>query len=478
MLLADASIPRERPAQVSATRRRRLRPGWPLWAALVLYPLWWALGIGAVEFILAAIPMSWMLLQRRPIKIPPAFGIWLAFLAWNVISLVMLPAHAPGTLDGSLSGRGLSLVLRMIQLAAATIFLLYIVNLTPEELPQRRILKWMSALFLVTVAGGLLALASPNFQFTSPMELLLPHHIAANTYVKTLVHPAAAQVQNVLGFQAPRPAAPWAYTNLWGNNLSLLLVWFCVYMWEPKVLRNHVRLALVLLVALIPVVYSLNRGLWFGVIASIAFLILRLARRGDVRATLITISAIAVGTILFLATPLNHIVEQRASHGKSNSIRAFVDGASFRGAVDSPLLGWGDSRKVIGSSQSIAVGPSVACPLCGGVNVGSAGEIWLVMFSQGLLGAALYVGFFALVWWRLRFDTSLIGAGARLITILTVFYTFFYNNLPTGLMISMLSIGIASRHLQVPALLPDDAEPLGVADPPGPALRVRQAEPA
>jgi hypothetical protein len=459
MLLADATLPRQRPATVSTRLRRRFAPGWPLWAALVLYPLWWALGLGAFEFILAAIPMSWMLLRRRPLKMPPAFGIWLAFLVWNLVSLVMLPAHAPNTLDGSLSGRGLSLALRMIQLATATIFLLYIVNLTKEELPPRRILKWMCTLFLVTVAGGLLALASPHFEFTSPVEHLLPHHIATNSYVKSLVHPAAAQVQDVLGYQAPRPAAPWGYTNLWGNNLSLLMIWFCVYMWEPKVLRNHLRLALVLLVALVPVVYSLNRGLWFGVVASVAFIILRLARRGDVRATLITMSAIAVGAILFLATPLNHVVEQRASHGKSNSIRAFVDGASFRGAVDSPLIGWGDSRKVIGSSQSIAVGPSPNCPLCGGVNVGSAGEIWLVMFSQGLLGAALYVGFFAFVWWRLRFDTSLIGAGARLITILTVFYTFFYNNLPTGLMISMLSIGIAARNLQPATLSTDPAEP-------------------
>jgi hypothetical protein len=375
----------------------------------------------------------------------------------------MLPAHAPNTVDGSLTGRGLSLLLRMIQLATATIFLLYIVNLTKQEVSQRRILKWMAALFLITVAGGLLALASPHFEFTSPVELLLPHRIATNVYVNSLVHPAAAQVQNVLGFQAPRPAAPWGYTNLWGNNLSLLMVWFCVYMWEPKLVRNHFRLLLVLIVALVPIVYSLNRGLWFGVIVSIAFIMLRLARRGDIRATLITMTAIAIGGVLFLATPLNHIVEQRASHGKSNSIRAFVDRKSFDGALASPLIGWGDGRKVIGSSSSIAVGPSSSCTQCGQVNVGSAGEIWLVMFNQGLLGAAMYVGFFVVVWWRLRFDTSLIGAGARLITLLTVFYTFFYNNLPTGLMISMLSIGIASRNLIAPP--PDQTPALKTAQP-------------
>jgi O-antigen ligase len=461
MLLAESAPPiaRTRPAPRRSFSLRRL-PGWPLYCALVLYPLWWVLGLGAFEFIAAAVPMAWVLLRRRPLKLPPAFGLWLMFLLWNVLSLVMLPAHAPATSEGSFSGRAISLVLRFAELAAATVFLLYVINMSKEELPQRRIIKWLTGLFLVTIAGGLLALAAPHFQFNAPFEYLLPHRISSNVYVTTLVHPAAAQVQDVLGFEAPRPAAPWAYTNTWGNNLSILMVWCCVYLWQPRIFRNHVRLAVILVVALVPIVYSLNRGLWFGLLISIGYIIVRLARTGDVRATLITVGAIAVGAVLFLATPLNGIVEQRASHGKSNSIRQFVDTQSFKGALESPIIGWGDSRKVIGSSQSIAVGPSPACPLCGAVNLGSAGEIWLVMFDQGLVGAALYVGFFAVVWWRLRRSTSLIAAGGRLVVILTVFYTIFYNNLPTSLMLSMLSIGIACRELtpstsQLPARVAD-----------------------
>jgi hypothetical protein len=370
--------------------------------------------------------------------------------------------HAPNTTEGSLTGRSISLGLRLIELATATIFLLYVVNLTEAEVPQRRIMKWLGVLFLITVGGGLFALAAPHFEFTAPFEHLLPHKIASNPYVNSLVHPAAAQVQDVLGFQSPRPAAPWAYTNTWGNNLSILLVMFCVYRWEPRLLRNHARLAVVLLVALIPIVYSLNRGLWFGILLSIAFAIVQLARRGDVRATLLTVGAIAVGAVLFLATPLNHVVQQRASHGKSNSIRAFVDKESFKGALESPLIGWGESRKVLGSSQSIAVGPSAKCPLCGQVNVGSAGEIWLVMFNQGLLGGAMYIGFFAAVWWRLRSSRSLVAAGGRLVAILTVFYTFFYNNLPTSLMLSMLCLAVACRDVMP---WPSRPQALDVAEP-------------
>lgn len=427
--------------------RRRLQPGWPLWAALVLYPLWWALGLGSFDFIIFAIPMGIFLLRRRPLAMPPGFGIWLLFLLWNVLSLVMIPVHAPNTSEGSLSGRTISLVLRDLELVAATIFLLYIVNHRTSELRQRTVIRWMAYLFVVTVGGGLLALAAPHFGFTAPLEYVLPHSIRANPYVNSLVHPASAQVQDVLGFESPRPAAPWSYTNSWGNNLSILLIWFCAYRWEPRIFKRHVRMALVLAVALIPIVYSLNRGLWLGTVVSIAFVIVQLGKSGDARTTMISLGAIVVGVVLFLATPLNGVVQQRANHGKSNSIRANVDSQSFKGALESPLIGWGDSRKVIGSSQSIAVGPSPQCPLCGAVNLGSAGEIWLVMFNQGLVGVAFYVGFFAAVWWRLRPCAGMIAAGGRLAIILTVFYTFFYNNLPTSLMLSMISIGIACREL-------------------------------
>jgi hypothetical protein len=449
MLLADAAdAPRFRArVVVRPIWWRRLSPGWPLWATLVLYPIWWGLGLGSFAFILAAIPMAWTLLRSRPIRIPPVFGIWLVFIFWNALSLVMLPAHAPHTAEGSTTGRIISLMLRFIDLATASVFLLYVVNLSKDVISQRQIVRWMSILFLITVGGGLLALAIPNFEFNSPFERILPHFIAKNVYVQTLVHPAAAQVQDVLGFAAPRPAAPWAYTNTWGNSISLLIVWFCVYMWHPKVAKNHVRMVLILLVALVTIVYSLNRGLWFGLILSVMFIIGHLSRKGDFRATLYAIGAIAVGGVLFVVTPLNHVVQQRAANGKSNSIRAFVDSSSFRGATQSPLLGWGDSRKVLGSSQSIAVGPSPQCPQCGEVNLGSAGEIWLIMFDNGLAGAAVYLLFFGAVWWRLRASPTVIGAAGRLTVILTVFYTVFYNNLPTSLILSMLSIAIAFRDL-------------------------------
>ena len=48
------------------------RPGWPLTALLVLYPLWWALGMGTLAVFLLAVPMALQLWRRRPVLVPPA----------------------------------------------------------------------------------------------------------------------------------------------------------------------------------------------------------------------------------------------------------------------------------------------------------------------------------------------------------------------------------------------------------------------
>ncbi len=77
------------------------------------------------------------------------------------------------------------------------------------------------------------------------------------------MHPAAAQIQDVLGFTAPRPKAPFEYTNTWGNVIGLLVVWFAVWAVRARG-RGRVFAVIVLGVALVPIVDSLNRGLWVG----------------------------------------------------------------------------------------------------------------------------------------------------------------------------------------------------------------------
>src|ERR1051325_415477 len=60
--------------------------------------------------------------------------------------------------------------------------------------------------------------------------MLLPAGVRNKGFVKSLVHPYAAQIMDLVGGEKPRPAAPWGYTNTWGNNLCLLAGWLVVGM--------------------------------------------------------------------------------------------------------------------------------------------------------------------------------------------------------------------------------------------------------
>ena len=69
----------------------------------------------------------------------------------------------------------------------------------------------------------------------------------------------------LIGDPKPRPAAPWGYTNTWGNNYCLLVVWFvAAVLGRAQGPRGRVSAPSAWCWPLIPVVYSLNRGLWIG----------------------------------------------------------------------------------------------------------------------------------------------------------------------------------------------------------------------
>src|SRR2546421_12546694 len=79
-----------------------LRAGWPLTGILLLYPLWWALGLGVLVFPLAALPMAVILVRQRRagrrLAVPPRFALWLLFPAVVVGSVGALGEDPAGTI--------------------------------------------------------------------------------------------------------------------------------------------------------------------------------------------------------------------------------------------------------------------------------------------------------------------------------------------------------------------------------------------
>lgn len=247
------------------------------------FPLWWALGLGTFIFVILAVPMAAALIRRDTLRVPKGFGFWLLFIAWMLLGVTMLWADAPGAVPGG-GGAGRLMVfgLRAAMYLSATIVFLYVLNTKEDDLPTRRVVRLLGLMFVVTTAGGVLGVVLPHLEFTSPLELLLPGGLANNGYVNPMIHPATAEIQKVLGYEESRPIAPFSFANSWGANFSLYLPFFLLS-WLGKDAGWRRPLAPVVLgLALVPVVYSLNRGLWVAIAVGAVYLAVRLALLGRV----------------------------------------------------------------------------------------------------------------------------------------------------------------------------------------------------
>lgn len=452
LLETPEALPQQRrrpPSPFLAPRRTRAgaffrSPGWPLTVAVVGFPVFWACGLGEFVWPIMAVPMAVQLWpRRRQLKVPPFFGMWLAFLAWVIAGAVMIGQVVPDTLPGS--GGWIGWSTRVVDLLSVTILLLYVGNLSEAELPTRKVVRLLGILCLVAIAGGVLGMFFGNVSWTSPFEAILPHSVRHHYYVRQLVHPGFAQVENVLGHTSPRPKAPFAYTNTWGNNLSLLLIWFVVGFWVRGTRKMRVFAGIVLMVAAVPIIYSLNRGVWIGLGLSLAFVILHLVARGKLGLLAATLAVAATGALVFTVTPLNKIVTERLQHPHSNAIRSNLNGEAFQAALKSPIVGWGTTRAALGSPTSIAVGRTPNCQTCGNAPIGSTGELWYSLISNGFVGTGLYFGYILLSAFTYRRDTRPESVAARLVLYMAPFYALFYPALPTALAITFISLALLWR---------------------------------
>ncbi|MET7417742.1 hypothetical protein [Dactylosporangium sp. NPDC005555] len=451
-MTALANHPSLQAAPVTSLRARAHRlPAWPVTGLLLLYPLWWALGLGTLIFFLVAVPMLVSLVRHRAsgqlVKLPPGFLLWLLFLAVVGLGLFSLGADPTGTVPGTAASRLVSYAYRLGGYVAMTVILVYAGNVDRRELPQRRFIQLLAWLFVVTVAGGLLGMAAPRFEFTAPLELLLPHHLRENGFIQSLVHPTAAQIMNLLGGETPRPGAPWGYTNTWGNNVCLLIGWLLVAGWSLTRSRKvKVFTAVTLLAAMAPIVYSLNRGLWIGLGVMVLYVAVRLALRGKLAALGMVAVAGAAVAVAVATTPLGDVVNARLEDGKSNGVRMYTTEKALTGVVESPLIGFGSTRNTIGGRNSIAVGESDDCARCGNFTIGGNGQLWQLLFAHGLLGTVTYLSFFVVGLWRFRRDATPAGLAATAAIVSSFAAMFWYNALVTPLALTFLAYAVLWRN--------------------------------
>ena len=440
----------ERPASASLPVRVRDEATrlWPLAVLFVGYPIWWAVGLtGGIAFVLV-IPMAVQLWRRRSVVAPPGFGLWLLFLVWVLFGAATLWTDAPGAVPG---GGGLNRVAvygyRIGWYVACTVVLLWIANTSRRAAPFPKIARLIGWLFVFTVLGGLLGVFASDFEFPSLVELVLPSALTNNGFVHSLVHPGVADVQLVLGRPEARPKAPFAFANSWGSNFSLTLPFFLIGWWKHGRAWQRAVVPVALLLGAIPVVYSLNRGLWFSLVLGAAFLVVLQASRGKALALVLVLAALAATTLALVASPLGDLVTERFQNQHSNERRGELLVETVASTVKgSPVVGFGNTRDVQGSFASIAGASTPDCSACGVPPLGTQGHLWLVIFSQGLVGALLFVAFFASAFFRNVRSRSEPETLATCLLLFLGLQVFIYDTLGLPLFVVMIALGLAWRE--------------------------------
>lgn len=409
------------PARATPLASRRLLPGrWPLLLFFAAYPLWWLLGLGGFIWPVLAVPTAFSLLGRRRLVVPVGSGIWLLFLGWVVLSATQVDTGS----------RLLVFGWRLSLYLSATVLLWYVYGAVRDRRFDEFAGRVLTGFWVAVVAGGFAGILAPGLSFRSPVEAILPESLTSNPLVSAFVHPQLAQTMDFLGYPVPRPSALFAYTNEWGGAFALLTP---LAIWGLPWLRSRLGSGarLLALAAVVPALVSLNRGLWITLSIGLVYAMVRLAGSAATRSAGRVLAIVVVAVPLVLLSPLRGLVLDRLETGHSDSARATLYNEAFDRTLDSPLLGYGGPRP----SEVRENAP----------DVGTQGQLWMVLFSHGFPGAALFVGFFLFVFVRTWRPRSSLGFWCHVTILIGLVQIPVYGLLPVQIHILMVTAALALR---------------------------------
>lgn len=343
--------------------------GWSLLALMWGYPVLWLLGVATFGWALVALPAAvWLFHQRARVVVPRGFGLWLLFLGWVVISGLMLREV----------DRIAAALYRGSTYVAAGVLLLLVLNLGERRLSTRSVVLACTALWSAAVGLALLALVLPDLEARSALELLLPEPVRSVPFISAIVHPQLAVQDPLLGTIRPTPLFP--YTNNWGSGVAILTPVAIYAMITARTAAGRVALALGLLASLVPIVVSINRGLWISLAVGMAYVLGRLLLRGRLWSFIAAAAVVAVALASLMATPLGALIQERIDTPNVTT-RQTLYTASLEAAEQSPVLGYGAPISSEGLDDS------------NDVSIGTHGQFWTLLVSQGYPGALLFLAF-------------------------------------------------------------------------------------
>jgi hypothetical protein len=146
---------------------------------------------------------------------------------------------------------------------------------------------------------------------------------------------------------------------------------------KTRAWRRTLQISMAL--SLVPVVFSLNRGLWLSLGIGIVYATIRFGMRGDFRQVGRVLAVIAILAAVVSLSPLGDLAQGRFQHKTGDAGRIQRDQEAQQRLLESPLLGFAAPLPSSDPTQS---------------SVGTESEIFLLVFSHGIPGLGLWMLWF------------------------------------------------------------------------------------
>mgnify|MGYP000878961216 CR=1 FL=1 len=425
-----------------ATRHRlaAIFAAWPVILPFAAYALWWILGVGDFIWIIAGFIIALTWVATHGFRLPPVMLLWIMFVLWVAVSLAMTDT----------SGRLLGAIYRLLLYLSATALALHTYN-------HRNYLSiWrVSGAMVWFLAGmtvcGYLAMSFPELTIRTPMAWIMPDSLASNDLIGDMIIRRTTQWNRDAWIpQAVRPSAPFLYANTWGNVYSLVLPFAMIYLWLAWHTAKRWWVLLVIIASVFPALSTLNRGMFIGLGVVALWAGIQALRRG--RLTIVFVSALGLlaGVVVWFISPSGRNFVNRIQVTNSTEDRGELYRVTFDAAMKSPLFGFGSPRPAT---------------IPGLPSMGTQGQFWTVLYSHGVIGAILFMGFLLWVLLLVINRKDPVGAALGGIIAATIVETAFYGMM-TGIMVTMVAVALALR----PDTIINRWDRPGISDPPASKL--------
>jgi len=400
----------------------------PLYAVFLSLPVWWVLGAGEFIWPVLTFPLLLSLALRPDVRVPPRFGIWLFFLAFLLLSSLQVDSGLHAAL----------FVYRASLYISATILFLYVLNASPERLPDGTIVRVLALFWVEVIIGGFLGVLFPRVSFSTPVEAVVPASFLRDQTAHFFVHPAFSDVQTILGYAVGRPKVLFPYTNQWGACVAVLLPFALAALVRlpPGLARRS--LATLLVASIVPIVISLNRGLWLSAGVGLAYVTVRLARRQNTKAISAGFVAVLAGATLIVVTPLGSLVHDRfTAERNSDNTRLSIYTQTIEQVKSSPVIGFGLPRVSDSTGNQSRSRPAI----------GSQGQLFTLLFSYGIPATLLFLGWFGYTFVRSRTGSSYGRFWSNAAILILIVEMPYYDFMPVTLHVAMVAAGLAWRDI-------------------------------